>query len=87
MPEPTACPVDRCDETIDYTALYDHLYGDHDADELCATIANLVADAAGMVAELAALRGAVSAARVVAKHGDMPEQTRHELNDALNTEG
>lgn len=38
------------------------------------------------LAELARLRGAVDAARVVARHGEMTDQARTELNDALNTE-
>lgn len=36
--------------------------------------------------ELAALRSSVRAVRVIARHGDMTDQTRTELNDALNTE-
>lgn len=36
-------------------------------------------------AELSTLLSAVSAARVIARHGAMPEETRRELNDALST--
>lgn len=51
--EPTACPVEECDSTVDYTALYDHLYNAHDASELCATVANLVADTEQLRAKVA----------------------------------
>lgn len=61
--EPTACPVEECDETVDYAALYDHLYGDHDASELCATVANLVADTERLTAELANRVAAIAQVR------------------------
>lgn len=41
--EPTRCPVAECEETVDYIALLDHLYADHDAWELCTAVADLVA--------------------------------------------
>lgn len=44
--EPTPCPVELCEETVDYTDLIPHMYTDHDGQELCETIANLVADLA-----------------------------------------
>lgn len=80
--EPTACPVEHCGETVDYIDLIPHLYSDHDGQELCEAIANLVAD---LAQEQAAHAKTVDNAEAAAELFETGQQNLRSRVDSVRT--